>query len=70
MFITNAYVLYLKTCGEYRIPKVTHMTRLEFLNGIVLAWINPEVHVEEWKAKDGAYRKNNKHVMSRIKRVY
>ena len=45
LFLKNAYVLYLKTCDDYGIPKVRHMTHLEFRKGIELAWINPEVRV-------------------------
>ena len=50
MLLTNMYVMYLKTCDEYEIPKVRRMTYLEFRKVIALAWINPEVHAEEWKA--------------------
>ena len=45
VFLKNVYVLYLKTCDDYGIPKVRHMTHLEFRKGIELAWVNPEVRV-------------------------
>ena len=51
VFLTNAYVLYIKICDEYGIPKERRHTHLEFRKEIALAWINPELHAEEWKAR-------------------
>ena len=57
--LKNAYVLYLKICDDYGIPKVIRVTHLEFRKGVALAWINTEVNAEEWKAKEAASRTND-----------
>ena len=69
VFITNMYVLYLKTCDGYGIPKVRRMTHPEFRKVIASVWINPEVHVEEWKAKEAASITNDTFRVRRGKRV-
>ena len=69
MFLTNAYVIYFKTCDEFGIPKLRRMTHLEFQKVILLAWKNTEVHADEWKAKEAASRTNNTFSVIKINRV-
>ena len=67
--LKNAYVLYLKICDDYGIPKVIRVTHLEFRKGVALAWINTEVNAEEWKAKEAASITNDTFRVRRGKRV-